>query len=114
MGGDDQHPRHDPRAGRHATRPIEAEQFDQGQACHQGTAHVGHAKQGSGTLVRQGVNRLHWRHFHQAAGGQAQPFFAKTKHQQRAGFHLALGHCRDLPSIFLLQRIAVEQARRGG
>ena len=53
------------------------------------------------------------RHFHQAAGGEAQPFFAEAKHQQRTGLHLALdlnGHCA---AVFLLQRVTVEQTRCG-
>ncbi|MNE89672.1 hypothetical protein D3C80_1871110 [compost metagenome] len=81
VGGNDQHPRHDPHTIGHAADAIESQQLDQGKARHQRTAHIRHAEQGPGALMGQGVNGLQRRHFHQTACGQPKPFFAEAKHQ---------------------------------
>ncbi|MNF82783.1 hypothetical protein D3C84_650940 [compost metagenome] len=109
---DDQHARHDSRTACHATGVFEPEQIHQRQARHQRTAHIRHAEQGPGTLVRQRMNRLQRRHLHQTARGQSEPFFAEAEHQQRPCFDLTLDRDGHVPAIFLLQRITIQQTRR--
>ncbi|SST09701.1 Uncharacterised protein [Acinetobacter baumannii] len=118
-GGNDQHARNYPSLADRRGAGFEIQQFAEGKAGDQRAAHVGHPLQGARALVRQGMDRIHRRHFHQAAGGQAEPLFAQAEHQDRtrlaevALFALAV-HRFGAVELVLAQGDAVQQVGRRG